>query len=288
MIGQIVLVAMLLAGAKPGPDLGGSASGDAFDLHGAQGATGVDTDRGSASSASKVEWLDCGVISDAGSAGAECQQAAQTCYVDRLAADLPVPGVNDETHYEVELTRQADGTWLVTDTRCLIPNQNAQPAPDYGGAAYQQIRKLVPSPKIGIAPAGGATLVNIQTLLWLDTKPDLDLGTATLLGASVELRAHLDHVTWDFGDGESDTTHDPGRAYTEADPCDTKLCDGYWGHVYAHRGPVTISATATWTGEYRVGAGAWQAIPGQATAAPATTNLTIKQARGVLVPNPDN
>jgi len=235
-----------------------------------------------------VEWIDCGVISEVGSAGAQCQQAAQTCYADRLDKGLPVNGVNDQTHYQVRVTRQPDGSWLVTDTGCLLPNQDGRPGPDYAGAAYQQIRRLVPSPKIGVAPAGGATLVNIQTLLWLDTKPDLDLGSATLLGASVRLRAHLDHVVWDFGDGSNDTTHGPGRAYTETDPCDTKICDGYWGHVYAHRGPVTIRATATWTGEYRVGGGAWQVIAGQATAAPATTSLTVKQARGVLVPNPDD
>lgn len=290
LIAIALIVAAGPAGADPlpAPSVGASASGNGFDFDGSDSSSRLnDGDSPISISGSTDEWVDCGAVSTIPSAGSVCDEAAQICF-PYPGGGGQTPGVDAQMHYSAHLQRQPDGSWTLVGTNCLIPNQKGQPAPDYEGAAYQQIRKLAPSPKIGIAPAGGATLVNIQTLLWLDTKPDLDLGTATLLGASVELRAHLDHVTWDFGDGESDTTHDPGRAYTEADPCDTKLCDGYWGHVYAHRGPVTISATATWTGEYRVGAGAWQAIPGQATAAPATTKLTIKQARGVLVPNPDD
>jgi len=274
-----------IAGEAPIPSTSATAGGGALLVDGTSEISSEPSNPGHEAE-STVEWINCGVISGVDSAGSYCQQAAQTCYVDRLAHGLPLPGVDDHTHYEVQLTRQADGSWRVTDTRCLIPNQEEQAAPDYAGAAYQEVRKLVPSPKIGIAPAGGASLVNIETLLWLNTDADLDLGTTTLLGARVSLRAHLDHVVWDFGDGAGATTHGPGRAYTESDPCDTKLCDGYWGHVYAHRGPITISATATWSGQYRLGDGAWQAIPGRATAAPATTGLTIKQARGVLVPNP--
>jgi len=235
-----------------------------------------------------VEWIDCGVISDVDSAGAMCRQAAQTCYADRLNDGLPVSGVNDQTHYRVQVTRQADGSWLVTDTSCLIPNVEGQAGPDFAGAAFEEIRRLVPSPRIGVAPAGGASLVHIQTLLWLQTKPDVDLGTARLFGARVGLRAHLDHVVWDFGDGTGETTRDVGRAYTAADRCATVMCPGYWGHVYVRRGLVRITARVSWTGEYRVGAGPWQAIAGQATAAPAMTSLTVKQARGVLVPNPDD
>ena len=102
-----------------------------------------------------VEWIDCGVISDVDSAGAMCRQAAQTCYADRLNDGLPVSGVNDQTHYRVQVTRQADGSWLVTDTSCLIPNVEGQAGPDFAGAAFEEIRRLVPSPRIGVAPAGG-------------------------------------------------------------------------------------------------------------------------------------
>ena len=286
-----VALASLLAvtpGSPPAPSVGANVDGSSLNVTGTSGGlVSAPTQRASDAEPTD-EWLDCGVISVVSAADARCQQAATDCYADRLNRGLPVSGVDDRTHYSVHLQRQGDGSWVIVGTNCLIPNVRGRSGPDFAGAAFEQIRRLVPSPRIGVAPAGGATLVHIQTLLWLVTEPDVDLGTARLLGARVQLRAHLDHVVWDFGDGSGETTHDAGRAYTAADRCDTAVCAGYWGHVYVRRGLVRITARVSWTGEYRVGAGAWQVIAGQATAAPAMTSLTVKQARGVLVPNPDN
>ena len=149
-----------------------------------------------------------------------------------------------------------------------------------------QAERLLPHPGIGIAPPGHVTLVNIETVFWVGTPPQRTLGTVTLLGQQVDLRAHVDRVTWSFGDGGSATTTGPGRAYSDAHPCTTKQCPGYFGHTYSDTGTMTITADIVWTGQFRVDGGAWQTIPGTVTAAATSTTTDVKEARGVLVPNP--
>ena len=149
-----------------------------------------------------------------------------------------------------------------------------------------QARRLLPHPMIGSAPPGHVTLVNIETVLWVNTAPERQLGTVNLLGRRVDIRAHIDRVTWDFGDDSSTTTNGPGEAYSDTHPCRTKQCPGYFGHTYTDAGTMTITADLTWTGQFRVDGGAWQTIPGTVTAEATSTTIDVKEARGVLVPNP--
>jgi hypothetical protein len=96
----------------------------------------------------------------------------------------------------------------------------------------------------------------------------------------------LVRVGWDFGDHESAVSEGPGKRYSHREPCRTAQCPGYFGHTYLRTGAVTISAQLTWTGQFQVDGGAWQDIAGTVSA-PATSELIrVKQARGVLVPNP--
>jgi autotransporter-associated beta strand protein len=149
-----------------------------------------------------------------------------------------------------------------------------------------EAEKLLPHPVIGSAPPGHVTLVNIDTVLWIDTTSRRRLGTVNLLGRRVDIRAHIDRVAWDFGDDSTATTAGPGTAYTNAHPCRTKQCLGYFGHTYTDTGTMTITADLTWTGQFRVDGGPWQSIPGTVTAAAASTTIDVKEARGVLVQNP--
>lgn len=146
--------------------------------------------------------------------------------------------------------------------------------------------RLLPHPVIGSAPPGHVTLVNIETVLWVASSADRRLGTVNLLGRQVDIRAHIDRVAWDFGDDSTVTTTGPGTAYTDAHPCRTTQCPGYFGHTYLDTGTMTITADLTWTGQFRVDGGAWQTIPGTVTAAATSTTIDVKEARGVLVPSP--
>jgi hypothetical protein len=182
-----------------------------------------------------------------------------------------------------EVQTRADGSQSLLQINCDVPT-GAGPGVT-GSAVRAQVQRLVPHPSIGEAPPGGVTLVNIQTLLWLGTAPDRDLGTVTIIGQRVGLRVHVVHVAWTFGDGASATTNSPGHRYEPADGCRQARCPQYWGHVYTATGRRTITAQITWSGEFRVGSGAWQRIPGTVTGPRQGAAITVRQARGVLVPN---
>jgi hypothetical protein len=184
----------------------------------------------------------------------------------------------------ITLRLQPDGSWKVVDHNCAAPVGTAPgvTAADVRDAA----RRLVPAPAIGVAPPGGATLVNLQTLLWVDTPADRSLGTVPLLGQPVGIEVHVASVRWAFGDGTSDVAAMPGKRYDKSDPCATVLCPDYYGHVYRRAGAMTVAATVTWTARYRVAGGGWQNVPGSVTGRASSIRLTVREARGVLVPDP--
>jgi hypothetical protein len=137
-----------------------------------------------------------------------------------------------------------------------------------GAAVLQEIRRRVPHPAVRVAPPGGISLVQIQTLFWVNTPVQVDLGAVRLAGQNVRLRVRLQQVNWDFGDGHTDTTDSPGKAYDRADPCDTKMCPDYYGHVYHRHGTYTVSARVSWTGQFQVAGGPWRQIPPPCSARP--------------------
>ena len=128
--------------------------------------------------------------------------------------------------------------------------------------------------------------MNIDTILWLDTDADVTLGTVTLLGYRVTLRAHVTSVDWHFGDGAQDTSASPGRRYYLPDPCRTARCPGYFVHSYRRAGRSRSRPAWTWSARFRVDGGAWQRID-RSVSGPATTEaLWVREARGVLVCDP--
>jgi hypothetical protein len=181
---------------------------------------------------------------------------------------------------EVEVAK--NGSQRLVSITCDAPRGPRAVTP---AAARAEVEKLVPHPHVGIAPPGGTTLVNIQTVLWVTTPPDQDLGAVTLLGQRVDLRVHVQSVAWSFGDGETTTSATPGRPYDTAAPCHTALCPQYQGHLYRRTGHMTIGAQVSWSGEFRVGTGAWQPIAGTVTGPRQSTTITVREARGILVPN---
>lgn len=227
--------------------------------------------------------VDCGPRQVAGQQqprpGDACGEVRYACDV-YSAAQLPT---DPKATTEATLRRYPDGSWALNGINCVARAAAPQVTPLL---VLAQVRRLVPHPKIGVAPPGGTTLVNIQTLLWLDTPADQSLGTVTLLGHRIALRVHVDRADWDFGDGQSDTTDSPERKYDPADHCHTVICPDYWGHVYDTTGRMTITATVTWSGRYRVDGGSWQDVPDTVNGSAASTHVTVRQARGVLVPDP--
>jgi len=175
-------------------------------------------------------------------------------------------------------------TWVYTGADCAARTSRVQVTPML---VRQEIEKLVPRPAIGVAPPGGKTLVNVQTVLWVDTPADRGLGTVTLLGTyRVALRVHVQQVAWAFGDGATTVADGPGLPYRKGEHCTTVTCPGHFGHVYARTGTMRINSQVTWSGQYSVNGGAWQDVAGTVAGPSATTQVAVLQARGVLVADP--
>ena len=148
--------------------------------------------------------------------------------------------------------------------------------------------RLIPSAALGLAPHD-STLVNIQTIMWVDAPKTRTLPAVAILGRSVVITIKLDHVDWTFGDGHGDTSHGPGAAYTRSHPCTTAQCPGYFGHTYRATGQqLRLSDRELDRVSFTVDGGAATTIPGTIAGPTARTTLAVKQARSVLTPNPGN
>ena len=156
------------------------------------------------------------------------------------------------------------------------------PMPSTAALRDEVIRLLHP-PAIGVSPSTGTGLVNLKTLYWVNTATTVQLGRSALIGFPVELRVNYDRTEFDFGDGATDTLQPtPGTPYDPAHDCGP--CTAEFGHTYSQPGPVTVTAHTYWRAEYRVAGQAWTPLPGTVAALqPATTTLTILEARSVLV-----
>ena len=148
-----------------------------------------------------------------------------------------------------------------------------------------EVVKLVPAVAIRAAPNGQA-LVGLESLFWVDTTPTRQLGPITLLAHQVTITITVKTVNWNFGDDTTDTSTGPGRPFTPADHCGENQCPDWFGHTYTETGPVTTTADVTWNATYTVDGGPPQPIIGTVTGPRTTMNITVKQARAVLVPTP--
>ena len=289
----VILPALIVLGCQPAASGVASTNSDCATSVGAAAGTGVFTqvgshacvasDNGASAShnpkPSQIRWIDCGareVGETSTSPGGPCVQVAAAC------AGRP-PATKQKTTMVAQVVQEANGSQRLISIVCDAPVGGA--AAVTAAAVRAQAQRLVPHPAIGVAPPGGVSLVNIQTVLWVDTGADRDLGAVTLLGQRVSLRVHVQRVEWQFGDGQRTSSNTRGRPYDPADPCRRAVCPNYGGHVYTATGPKTISAQVIWTGEFRVGSGGWQSIQGTVTGPRQSTTVTIREARGVLVPN---
>lgn len=118
-------------------------------------------------------------------------------------------------------------------------------------AAEQFIDTLVPPPGLTTQPPRNEGFVGVPVLVQLghDHVIDAPARTVTLFGTSYTLSARLTaDTTIDWGNGETDGgVTRPGATYEQVDGDldDHRLIR----HVYIDRGPVTITATDTWTVE---------------------------------------
>ena len=160
------------------------------------------------------------------------------------------------------------GPWhLVGPSVCAAP---ADVTPAMVLTAFRRL-PLAPSPLV-VQPDRGWVLVNKPTVVHADAGPQT-LAT-TILGTAVTIMATPTSYTWDFGDGATLTTSDPGRPWP----------DGTLTHTYARVGEYRIALTTTWSATYTLaGDPVVRDVPGTATTTSATAPLAVQERRSHLV-----
>jgi hypothetical protein len=235
-----------------------------------------------------VRFVRCGVdtASQLRASGQAAEMAtfyANGCKNWRQGCDAIVQPNGQPEQASIRLVKVSDGSWSFNGSVCQQVAGLPRVTPLM---VWEQAKRLISAPPIGLAPRE-STLVNVQTIMWVDTAAARMLPSVTLLGQPVSIHITIDHVSWDFGDAHADTRDGPGKPYDpHGDPCSTKECPGYFGHAYTTTGQMTVTGTVTWRATFRVGGGALTPIPGTIPGPSATAPILVQQARSVLVPGP--
>lgn len=129
---------------------------------------------------------------------------------------------------------------------------------------------LAPSPLV-VQPDRGWVLVNKPTVVHADGGPQTL--TTTILGTAVTITATPTSYAWDFGDGATLATTEPGMPWPA----------GTLTHTYQRVGTYGITLATTWSATYTVaGDPVVRAVPGTATTT-STSQLEVRERRAYLV-----
>lgn len=231
--------------------------------------------------------------------GIELITTLDTCPDGSREADIESAPCNDDEYELAELwveRLQDDGTYTapeqVSGRECITPADLAAQA----RRAFAAMRITTPTATV---QAREPLLVNVHYPAYATTQPQTQ--QATLLDVPVEIRADPVEYTWNFDDphtpgGDTLTTTDPGRAWTQDNPSP----DASWiGHTYTHLGDpahdpdthvddqgdwyrdtVTVTLDTTWQGHFRIaGTSTWTTIDGTITTTSTTEPVTVTEAR---------
>jgi len=160
----------------------------------------------------------------------------------------------------------AGGWRLVGWSVCARP---ADVTPAMVASAFRRL-PLTPSVLV-VQPGRGWVLVNKETVVHADGGPQT-LAT-TILGIDVTIAATPTGYAWDFGDGATLATTDPGRPWP----------DGTLAHTYQRVGGYRLGLTTTWSATYTLaGDPTVRDVPGTATTTGAVP-LEVRERRAYLV-----
>jgi hypothetical protein len=135
-------------------------------------------------------------------------------------------------------------------------------------------------PQLYSQPGGAWSLVNLDTyfmVVWTahGVRPGT-VSTVRLLGHRVAIRPRVLTYLYDYGDGETLRTADPGDTYPA----------GRVRHAYRADGAVRVRVTARYTADFAIDSGPFRALDDTLDITGPTRTLGIYQARAHLIPNP--
>jgi len=141
--------------------------------------------------------------------------------------------------------------------RISSPSDEEVEAPDRLPSPYElawvaadRAMSVAEWPQLEIAP-NRVGLTGLRSFFWLDHTPSPVTASASVPGLVVTAEAHPIRYTWNFGEGATRSTTDPGRAWTKRRP-------GNITHMYERRGRYAVSVEVLWQARWRMGSGAWR------------------------------
>lgn len=206
--------------------------------------------------------------------GASCVGAMMACAGDPGGGPL-----HDVFRRMVHVDGSVSGWSLVGET--CFPPVGATPRLTY--AMILDAFHVTPwaSALVRTQPEGDVTLVGLATfvrVLWSGSGFEPGevevVDPARMLGHRVEIRPRLVGVVYRFGDGSGfGPTPDLGGTWPS----------GRITHAYGKAGVYAVHVEVTWSADFRVDGGGWEAIPESVTVTGPDTVVTVKSARAVLV-----
>ncbi len=178
----------------------------------------------------------------------------------------------------LDATGQPAGRWVRVGVSC---NQKL-PA---GGLSLVDVRRAFRQvdfarPVLLSQPQGGWSLVNLDTYYVVGwSKAGVRAGkqvAVRLLGHRVVIRPKVVRYVYDFGDGQGESTTDPGAPYP----------DGQVRHRYQRVGPARVGVVARYSADFSVDGGVFRGLDDTVDIASPTRVLQVYEARATLIPNP--
>lgn len=224
--------------------------------------TGSAADRSDAATCEGCRWALLPMCRGEGNAGGvACGPAATSC----------PPG---EFRRIVLLLRPGDTEWQEVGLVCLVggaPTTVDDVAEQLSDVVVERVPALEPS----FQPRGG-TVIGLPAVFATNQPRTLGERTFTLVGFTIVLDGRATW-TWDFGDGSSTTTDDPGGAWPDLGVA----------HAYDQSGEFGVTTTATWEAWFTVdGLGPWPVGGDPVVQVADPIGVRVAQARAELVVGP--
>ncbi|MBH0110495.1 hypothetical protein I6E81_09985 [Salinibacterium sp. NG22] len=171
-----------------------------------------------------------------------------------------------------------DESWCVIPrVPCLAP-EPAEVAAS-GPVTISAIATFRPQPPAAGMQPNQWMIVGLDTNFYANASAHVVDGT--LFGGTAQVRFTPTSYNWDYGDGSTASTSNPGKTWAkyriaEFDPTPTS-------HVFEEPGNYTISLAVTYAAEYRVAGSSWQNVVGTLTIVAPPLTATAGHATTVLV-----
>ncbi|WP_010524770.1 PKD domain-containing protein [Nesterenkonia sp. F] len=124
-----------------------------------------------------------------------------------------------------------------------------------------------------------------HTNIYADVRTQATSGD--VLDATMELRAIPVAYHWDYGDGTSRTTYEPGEPLSDYDGTGEEINKMDFktptSHVYEETGIFEVTVTTEFIGQYRFDGGEWTGIPGSISveSSPGEADIWTQNSRWV-------